>query len=167
MFHAVQDFILLWEDQNGLWSYQTDSNLRGSCVFPFSFHSLISSHFQFIKAKVYVYSSDIRVSSEEFTLITPRYWKSILHRLIFLGRKYAAHFLQLKPFMQYQFISFHLVPITAVWPQAVWIQSLPKACTHSQRRQNRTQTPWYLVQRISYSVSPNTNAILSTWHVSP
>ena len=36
--------------------------------------------------------------------------------------------------------SFHLVPITAGWPEAVWIQSLPKAFTH-QNCGNRTQDP--------------------------
>ena len=44
----------------------------------------------------------------------------------------AVHFLQLNAFTQYKFL-FQLVPITACWPEAVGIQSLPKAFTHEQR----------------------------------
>ena len=37
--------------------------------------------------------------------------------------------------------SFHLVLITAGWPEAVWIRSLPEAFAHDQRWGNRTPDP--------------------------
>ena len=74
-----------------------------------------------VKVKVYIYSPDIPIGSAGFTLITPRYWNSLFHSLISQG-KMQRNFLQLQPFTQYQF-SLYLVPITAGWTEAVWIQS--------------------------------------------
>ena len=77
--------------------------------------------------------------SADFTLITPRYWNSLVHSLISLGRMQRifcscshSHSTNL---------SFHLVPITAGWTEAVWIQSLPKASIHGRCCGNRTQHP--------------------------
>ena len=53
-----------------------------------------------------------------------------------------VHFLQLKPFTQYQF-SLYLVPITAGWTEAVWIQCLAKGFTHDQQESNPT-VPFHL-----------------------
>ena len=64
--------------------------------------------------------------------------------------KNTAHFLLLKPFTQYKF-SFHLVPITAGWPEAVWIQSLPNLFTHGQRWSNWTL--WYQALNLNHSVT--------------
>ena len=69
---------------------------------------------------VRVYSPDIPVGSADLTLITPMYWNKLFHSLNSMGRMQRTF----NPFTQYQF-SFHLVPITAEWTEAVWIQSLP------------------------------------------
>ena len=78
-----------------------------------------------LKVKVYVYSPDIPRRTADFTLITLGYWNSSFHSLISLGRLQCifcswihSHNIN---------VSFHLVPITAGWTEAVWIQSLPKA----------------------------------------
>ena len=92
-----------------------------------------------VKVKACVYSPDISLGSADFTLITPRYWNSVLYR--HLPGENAADFLKLLLFTQYQF-SFHLVPITTGLTGAVWIQSLSKVFTHDQRSGNRTLDPW-------------------------
>ena len=74
-----------------------------------------------IKVKAYVYHSYILANSADFMPT-------------------SAHFMQLKLFIQYQ-SSFHLVPITVGWPEAVWIQCLSKAFTHDRRLGNRTSGP--------------------------
>ena len=53
------------------------------------------------KVEVYVYCPDVPVGSSDFTLISPRYWNSLFHNLISLGRM-QRNFLQLYPFTQYQ-----------------------------------------------------------------
>ena len=54
------------------------------------------------KVKLHVYGSpDILIGSADFTLITPSYWNTLLQS--HLSGEDAAHFLQLKPFTQYQF----------------------------------------------------------------
>ena len=85
-----------------------------------------------VKVKVFIYSPKSRCKHAVHQTLhitfpgvgTHSYFQS------HLPGKNAAHFLQLKPFVQFFFISFHQVPITAGWPEAVWIQSLPKAFTH-------------------------------------
>ena len=54
-----------------------------------------------VKEKMYVFSPDIPESSADFTFITPRYWNSLFQS--HLPEENAVHFLQLKPFTQYQF----------------------------------------------------------------
>ena len=79
------------------------------------------------------------VVSADFRLMTLRYWNSLLHSLISLGR-IIAQFLAACSHSHYQF-PFDLAPISAMWTQAVWIQSLPKAITHDWYCRNRTPGP--------------------------
>ena len=46
------------------------------------------------KVKVYVHSPDIPLGSAHFTVITPKYWNSLFHNLISLGRM-QRNFMQL------------------------------------------------------------------------
>ena len=77
-----------------------------------------------VKVKVYICRVHIPKGSSDFTSMTPRYCNSLFHIHLFSGEN-AAHFLQLKPYIT-NFL-FHLVPITAWWLEAMWIQSLSKA----------------------------------------
>jgi hypothetical protein len=82
-----------------------------------------------------VYSPDIPASSADFVQFTPWYWNSLYYGLISRGECSALQLLM--PFTQYQF-SFQQVPITAGWPEAMWIQALPKDCIHDRCAGNRT-----------------------------
>ena len=94
-----------------------------------------------IKTKACIYSPDVPVRPADFTLIsyTPRYWDSLLYRLISLGRMQRIS----------AAVAIHTVPnfvppavlIAAGWTKAVWIQILPKAFTHDLRCGNRTPDP--------------------------
>ena len=58
------------------------------------------------------------MSLADFTIYTPG--TGTLSYLISSGEN-SAHFLQLMPFTIFQF-SFHQVPITAGWTEAVWYE---------------------------------------------
>ena len=86
----------------------------------------------YAKVKVFIYKGIYSPAiSAYFTSIIP--WLQLISCLSqsHLPGENAVHFLRLKTFTQYQF-SFHLVPITVEWPEAVWIQSLPKVFTYEQ-----------------------------------
>ena len=81
-------------------------------------------------------SPGILVNSADFTLITSRYWNALFQSHI--SRENATHFLQLNT--QYQF-SFHLVPITAGWPDTVWTQACPRLLHTTSPAGIEPQTP--------------------------
>ena len=89
---------------------------------------------------VCIHGPDIPICSSDLTWITPRYWNS-LFQFPLPGGKYstisaneAIHMISIN-------FLFHLVPITAGWPETVWIQGLTKAFTHDQRCRNQTSRP--------------------------
>ena len=82
-----------------------------------------------------MYSPDIPDSSADFTLYLPRYWNSLSHGLISLGR--MQRIFAVEAIHSFVF-SFHQVPITAGWPEAMWIQILYKDFIHDWCAGNRT-----------------------------
>ena len=87
-------------------------------VIPLDFYEKFRKKLQPTRKYIWhVCSPDIPRVSVDLTLITSRYWNSLFHSLITLGRMQRS-FLQLYAFIQYQF-SFHLVLITAGWTEAV------------------------------------------------
>ena len=100
------------------------------------------------KVKMYVYSPDISRTSEDCALITRRYWNSLFYNRISMERMQRI-FCSWSHSHNFNF-SFHLVPITAGWTEAVWIQSLPKAFTRDKRCGIEHRTSWSRVQQINH-----------------
>ena len=72
----------------------------------------------------------------------PWLWNSHVYCLVSLGRMQPCSIQRQRLYTIHNILfPFHQVPITAGWPEAVWIQSLPKASTHDQRLGNRTPDP--------------------------
>ena len=94
-----------------------------------------------LKVKTYICNPYIPVDSADFTSISPKYWNLLFHRLTSLRRKQRI-FCSWSHSHSTEF-SLHLVPITAgcTWPEAMWIQSLPKIFTHDQCCRNRNPDP--------------------------
>ena len=65
-------------------------------------------------------------------ILHPWYCNSLLYSII-SSRENSAHFLQLTPFTILQF-SFHQVPITARWTEAVWNEKCARHMTSSGNR---------------------------------
>ena len=82
-----------------------------------------------MKVEVYVYSPDITSRFSGLYINYPQVLELLLWQSHLSG-EHAAYYSAAVGIMQCQFW-FHLVPITAEWTVAVWIQSLPKAFTYS------------------------------------
>ena len=107
----------------------SESEVKSIHILSSSFTDRITGDAKYLlwwKGKRFVFI--VQISPEgtaDFTLFTSRYWNSLFHSLIHLGRMQCI-FCSCKPFAQYQFL-LHLVPIIAGWTETVWIQNLPKA----------------------------------------
>ena len=76
--------------------------------------------------------------SEDFTLITPRYWNTL--SLSHLQGENASQLYAVVVIHTVPIFVLH-VPITARWTTTVWIHNLPKAFTHNQGCENRAPDP--------------------------
>ena len=72
--------------------------------------------------------------SKDFT-ITPWLWNSFMNDLISLGEFSVAATLR-KQLLYQLHNSFSVPPITAGWPEAMWITKLAQGLTHGQHQES-------------------------------